>query len=90
MKVRIHKLFQYLLETIDAAPEAVVGFSLSRSPRLGDFLDALDPDLPLDWNGKSFLGLPALRTLVIEQAGLTGICTDSDVLITAGAAPFRR
>ena len=26
MKVKIHTLFQYLLETTEAAPEAVVGF----------------------------------------------------------------
>lgn len=31
MKVRIHTLFQYLLETSEAEPEAIVGFSLSRS-----------------------------------------------------------
>ncbi len=58
MKVRIHKLFDYLLETTEQAPEAIVGFSLSESPRLGDFLAALDPGLSLDWNGRSFLGLP--------------------------------
>ena len=38
MKVKIHTLFQYLLETTEAAPEAVVGFSLSQSPRLGEYL----------------------------------------------------
>ncbi|MES2844677.1 MAG: aminotransferase class I/II-fold pyridoxal phosphate-dependent enzyme [Pseudomonadota bacterium] len=86
MKVRIHRLFQYLLETTQTAPEAIVGFSLSRSPRLGEFLADLDPNLPLDWNGASFQGLPALREGVIRQAGLTGICSADDVLITAGAA----
>lgn len=54
MKVQIHTLFQYLLDTTDAQPEAVVGLSLARPPRLGDFLADLDPDLPLDWNGRSF------------------------------------
>jgi hypothetical protein len=58
MKVRIHKLFQYLLETTEAEPEAIVGFSLATSPTLGDFLDDLDPALPLDWNRRSFRGLP--------------------------------
>jgi aspartate/methionine/tyrosine aminotransferase len=53
---------------------------------LGDFLADLDPGLALDWNGQSFLGLPALRDRVIAQAGLSGICTAQDVLITAGAA----
>lgn len=43
MKVKIHRLFEYLLDTTEAAPEAVVGFSLSRSPVLGDFLADLDP-----------------------------------------------
>jgi aspartate/methionine/tyrosine aminotransferase len=86
MKVKIHTLFQYLLDTTEAAPEAIVGFSLSRSPRLGAFLADLDPDLSLDWNGKSFRGLPALREHVIRQAGLSGLCGIEDVLITAGAA----
>ena len=86
MKVKIHTLFQYLLDTTDAQPEAIVGFSLSRSPRLGAFLADLDPDLPLDWNQKSFRGLPALREAVIRQAGLDGLCTPEDVLITAGTA----
>ena len=85
MKVTIHKLFDYLLETTAAAPpECFIGFSLARSPRLKDFLPDLDPDLSLDWNGKSFLGLPSLRQRVLDQAGLT-LHPDS-VLITAGAA----
>ncbi|TMM50632.1 pyridoxal phosphate-dependent aminotransferase [Sulfitobacter sabulilitoris] len=86
MKVKIHTLFQYLLETTDAAPEAIVGFSLSASPRLGDYLDDLDPDLSLDWNNRDFRGLPELRDHVLAQAGLTGTCAREDVLITAGAA----
>lgn len=86
MKVKIHTLFQYLLDTTEAAPECILGFSLSRPPRLGDFLADLDPDLSLDWNGTSFRGLPALRGHVIRQAGLRGICDADDVLITAGAA----
>jgi hypothetical protein len=86
VKVEIHRLFQYLLDTTAAQPEAVVGLSLARPPRLGDFLGDLDPDLPLDWNGRSFQGLPALRGHVIAQAGLAGRCGPEDVLITAGAA----
>lgn len=86
MKVEIHTLFQYLLETTDAAPEAIVGFSLSASPVLGDYLADLDPNQSLDWNGRDFRGLPALRDHVLAQAGLTGTCTPADVLITAGAA----
>jgi len=86
LKVKIHSLFQYLLETTEAAPEAIVGFSLSASPRLGDYLADLDPDQSLDWNGRDFRGLPELRDHVLAQAGLTGICSPADVLITAGAA----
>lgn len=90
MKVEIHTLFQYLLDTTTAqdggGPEAVVGLSLSRSPTLADFLPDLDPALALDWNQRSFLGLPELRAHVIAQAGLTGLCDPDDVLITAGAA----
>lgn len=86
MKVLIHPLFEYLLETTSAAPEAIVGFSLSASPRLGDYLADLDPDQSLDWNGRDFRGLPELRDHVLAQAGLTGICSAADVLITAGAA----
>lgn len=86
-KVTIHKLFDYLLQTAgDEPPECVLGFSLSTSPRLGDFLSDLDPGLPLDWNGTSFQGLPALRQRVLDQAGLAGLCSPEDVLITAGAA----
>lgn len=86
MKVRIHKLFDYLLSTTDEVPECVLGFSLSQSPRLRDFMADLDPNLSLDWNGTSFQGLPTLRARVIAQAGLADICTPDDVLITAGAA----
>ncbi len=86
MKVKIHTLFEYLLETTEAAPEAIVGFSLSASPVLGDFLDDLNPNQSLDWNGRDFRGLPELRDHVLRQAGLTGLCSPDAVLITAGAA----
>ncbi|MEM6938764.1 MAG: aminotransferase class I/II-fold pyridoxal phosphate-dependent enzyme [Pseudomonadota bacterium] len=86
MKVKIHKLFQSLLESAAAAPEAIVGFSLSASPTLGAFIDELDPNLSLDWNGVDFRGLPDLRRHVLRQAGLSGRAKLEDVLITAGAA----
>lgn len=86
MKVKIHTLFQYLLETTQAEPEAIVGFSLADSPVLGDFLPDLDPTLRLDWNNRDFTGLPELKEHVLRQAGLGGLCTPADVLITAGAA----
>ncbi|WP_235815698.1 pyridoxal phosphate-dependent aminotransferase [Cypionkella psychrotolerans] len=79
-------MFEYLLETTDAAPDAIVGFSLSASPKLGDYLPDLNPEQSLDWNSRDFRGLPELREHVLAQAGLTGICTPADVLITAGAA----
>ncbi|MFT7587779.1 MAG: aspartate/methionine/tyrosine aminotransferase, partial [Cellvibrionaceae bacterium] len=90
MKVKIHKLFEYLLETVAAPdtqpPEAVLGFSLSTPPKLGEFLADLDPEFPLDWSNQSFQGLNKLRQHVIDRAGLQGVCTADDVLITAGAA----
>ena len=85
-KVRTQALFESLLRSVDAAPESFLGFSQTSPPRLGDFLSDLDPDMSLDWNGVSFQGLPALRQHVIDQAGLTGVLTKDDVLITAGAA----
>ena len=86
MKVEIHTLFQYLLETTGAEPEAIVGFSLSASPSLGDYLGDLDPGMSLDWNNRDFRGLPELRAHVLDQAGLAGACGPEHVLITAGAA----
>jgi hypothetical protein len=86
VKVKIHTLFEYLLETTTAAPEALVGLSISASPVLGDFLEDLDPALSLDWNGRDFRGLPELRGHVLRQAGLQSSCRLEDVLITAGAA----
>lgn len=86
MKVKIHRLFEYLIESTEADPEAIVGFSLSASPKLGSFLADLDPEQSLDWNGRDFRGLPELRTHVLTQAGLNDTCAADDVLITAGAA----
>jgi hypothetical protein len=86
MKVKIHRLFKVLLDSVAQQPEAVVGFSLSESPLLGDFLNDLDPAMSLDWNGRSFRGLPELREHVLRQAGLDALCAPDDVLITAGAA----
>jgi aspartate/methionine/tyrosine aminotransferase len=86
MKVEIHELFEYLLKTTASQPEAVIGFSLARSPTLGDFVDDLDPGLKLDWNNRSFLGLPELRSHVLRQAALEKQVPVDNVLITAGAA----
>lgn len=35
MKVKLHTLFRYQLDTTEADPEAFIGFYLSESPRLG-------------------------------------------------------
>jgi aspartate/methionine/tyrosine aminotransferase len=86
MKVKIHTLFEYLLETTEAEPEAIVGYSLSQSPKLGEFMDDLDPELLLDWNSIDFRGLPALRGHILREAGLDGLCEPSDVFVTAGTA----
>lgn len=86
MKVKIHQLFEYLLETTQAEPQAIVGFSLSASPKLGAFLNDLDPMLPLDWNNRDFRGLPELRSHVLYHAQLAQHLGQDHVLITAGAA----
>ncbi|MCP5069228.1 MAG: aminotransferase class I/II-fold pyridoxal phosphate-dependent enzyme, partial [bacterium] len=49
-------------------------------------LDDLDPGLKLDWNNRSFLGLPELRSHVLRQASLDTHLPADNVLITAGAA----
>lgn len=49
-------------------------------------MDDLDPALSLDWNGRSFRGLPELRAHVLKHAKLEESCQLDDVLITAGAA----
>ena len=87
MHVKIHKLFEYLLETTSAEPpEAILGFSLSTPPKLGEFLPDLDPDFSLDWSNQSFQGFNPLREHVIDRAFLRGVCSAENVLITAGTA----
>jgi len=86
MHVRAHTLFTQFMRGLEAAAELSVVHSLAEPPRLGDFLDALDPALPLDWSAQSFQGLPALREKVLARAGLQDACSIDDVLITAGTA----
>lgn len=86
MYIKIHRLFELLLESTSAQPEAVLGFSLAESPTLGDYLADLDPKLSLDWSGKSFNGLPELRQHILTHAHLSEVCHIDDVLITAGTA----
>lgn len=82
MDVKINKLFEIFLHAQDVGFDYSVTFSLRSSPRLKDFLDDLDPELPLDWSGKSFYGMPELRQRVIETQGYN-VSVDN-VLITAG------
>ena len=86
MKVKIHTLFEYLLETTEAKPEAIVGYSQSKSPTLGSFMNDLNPTLSLDWNNIDFRGLPALREHILREAKLEDLCETDDVLVTAGTA----
>ncbi|MCB1676843.1 MAG: aminotransferase class I/II-fold pyridoxal phosphate-dependent enzyme [Halioglobus sp.] len=86
MYVRAHALFKRFMAGLEARPQASLVHSLSEPPVLADFLTELDPQLPLDWSGQSFFGLPALREQVLGRTGLAGACSADDVLITAGAA----
>ena len=86
MKIEIHPLFDFLLKTTSETPEAVIGFSLARSPKLKEFIDDLDPEMSLDWNNLSFFGWPELREHVLRQAALDELLSIDNVLITAGAA----
>jgi aspartate/methionine/tyrosine aminotransferase len=79
-------LFEQFQHALKSSPEASLVSSLSESPRLGEFLPMLDPDLSLDWSGQSFQGLPSLRHKVLTRTGTGSACTIGDVLITAGTA----
>ena len=83
MFVRPHALFSKFMAGLAAEPEASLVHSMAKSPKLGDYLAELNPDLSLDWSGQSFNGLPALREKVLARTG-TRSCTTDDVLITAG------
>ncbi len=86
MYVRPHTLFKKFMAGLAAKPEASVVHSLAQSPTLAEFLPDLDPNLSLDWSGKSFFGLPALREHILGRTGTDASCGIDDVLITAGAA----
>ncbi|MFT7458807.1 MAG: aspartate/methionine/tyrosine aminotransferase [Planctomycetota bacterium] len=86
MYVTAHELFKRFMAGLDAQPEASVVHSLAESPRLGDFLGVLDPNLSLDWSSKDFQGLPSLREKVLARTGTAKECIVEDVLITAGTA----
>ena len=82
MDVKINKLYEIFLHAQDAGFDYGVTFSLRSSPKLRDFLEDLDPDLPLDWSGQSFYGMPELRKRVVETQGYN--VSEDNILITAG------
>ncbi|MDJ0926733.1 MAG: aminotransferase class I/II-fold pyridoxal phosphate-dependent enzyme [Gammaproteobacteria bacterium] len=86
MHVEIHKLFQQFQTALARRPQASIVESLTEPPKLGDFMDRLDPNLRLDWSGQSFHGLPSLRHKVLQRMELADACSIDDVLITAGTA----
>ena len=86
MYVEAHELFKRFLAAMEDQPEASVVHSLADPPKLGEFLDALDPDLPLDWSALDFQGLPSLREKIITRTNTGENCAIADVLVTAGAA----
>jgi aspartate/methionine/tyrosine aminotransferase len=86
MYVEAHDLFKKFMAGMEAKPSASIVHSLAEPPKLGDFLDALDPELSLDWSSENFQGLPALREKVILRTGTNYKCGIEDVLITAGTA----
>ncbi len=86
MQVKAHTLFKKFMAGLEAEPQVSLVHSLAEPPTLGDFLDDLDPGLSLDWSGKSFLGMPALRQQILRRTGTEASASIDDVLITAGAA----
>lgn len=82
MDVKINKLYEIFLLAQEVGFDYGVTWSLRRSPKLGEFLNDLDPELPLDWSAKSFYGMPELRQRVIETQGYD--VPVENVLITAG------
>lgn len=86
MRVETHELFEQFQQALAAQPEASIVESLTESPQLSAFLNALDPGMSLDWSGESFQGRPSLRLKVIQRMDIGGQCTPDDVMITAGTA----
>ncbi len=86
MYVQAHELFKRFLAAFDDKPEASIVHSLADSPKLGDFIDALDPNMSLDWSSRDFQGLPELRQKILQRTSTAGVCQLENVLVTAGTA----
>ena len=82
MDVKINKMYEMFLYAQEVGFDYGVTFSLRSPAKLGDFLADLDPELSLDWSGKSFYGLPELRQRVVETQGYD--VPLENVFITAG------
>ena len=82
MDVQLNKHFEVFLYAQEAGFDYGLTFSLRSSPKLKDFLADLDPEMSLDWSGKSFFGLPELRERVVETQGYD--ISSDDIMITAG------
>jgi aspartate/methionine/tyrosine aminotransferase len=82
LDVKINKMYEVFLHAQEVGFDYGVTFSLRSPAKLGDFLADLDPELPLDWSGQSFYGLPALRERVVATQGYQ--VPVENILITAG------
>jgi aspartate/methionine/tyrosine aminotransferase len=82
MDVKINKMYEMFLYAQEVGFDYGVAFSLRSPAKLGDFLADLDPELSLDWSGKSFYGLPELRQRVIDTQGYD--VAVENVFITSG------
>ncbi|NKB36270.1 MAG: aminotransferase class I/II-fold pyridoxal phosphate-dependent enzyme [Gammaproteobacteria bacterium] len=86
MYVQAHELFKRFLAGFEKQPEASIVHSLAESPKLSDFIDALDPNMSLDWSARDFQGLPELRQKILHRTNTAGVCQLENVLVTAGTA----
>ena len=86
MYVKAHELFKRFMAAFKDKPETSIVHSLADSPRLGDFLEALDPNMSLDWSARDFQGLPELREKILHRTTGKTLCQLQDVLVTAGTA----
>ena len=82
MDVKINKLYEIFLYAQEVGFDYAIVTSLRTSPKLKEFLEDLDPELPLDWSGQSFYGLPELRKHVVKTQDYH--VSEDDIMITAG------